>query len=261
MKTFPSPSVPLPVGEGRRLLGGRFFILSILFILSNSLSASTVQLWLYNALGQPAALETVTITPTAVNLVANGFAALDGISTNLDVNGFVGLTNLVAGSYTIREGATYFTITNPAGASVYNATSLITGISIPGVNAVYTRGQSDGRYYINTGTNGSLELSDAIWPQATNYNVYSTNITVAFPANIVAGTVSNVTVTLTNSVDTNSDWTVDITPNPIGAAVTNCILFAGIVSTNQVVVSCFNCGATAISPASTKYRLTLTQWQ
>jgi hypothetical protein len=106
----------------------------------------------HNALGIPEINMTVTITPVLPQLWTNqgGLADTSPLTETTDpINGEFFLTNLTPGSYTVRAYS-LTQIVVPTNSFTNDWTNLISGLIIPGANAVYTRAQSDGRYFQTT---------------------------------------------------------------------------------------------------------------
>ena len=181
---------------------------------SASATTNTITFAFHSALGNALTNMDVTITPTTVQLGSFGFADTAAIPATTDgTNGQFILTNLTAGSYYVRTPYSFTPITVSNVNFTGSWTNLISPLLVPGATAVYTRGQSDSRYFQSTNaTVVNLTASNSVWlgsnnfNAATNYGGYSLS-----PTNL-SGTDSN--LSLIGS-------TVISGPLSYGAATTN----------------------------------------
>lgn len=213
-------------------VGGGIFLLLALLAFIPAARAANVQFTFTYATGQINTNVNCTLTPTGLTTNGVGIVDLSPLtatvtSTNsiydsfgdyIGTNGTFTFSNIAPGTYFVRNNSTFFSIlvTNYAGTEI--ATNLITGLTLPGVNAVYTRGQADGRFLMVTNfsvPNGWVLVSvGSNWIAApmpsllTNAFFESSN---ASPA-LTIGPGTNVSLMLTNdgggtnfAVDTNGN--------------------------------------------------------
>ena len=143
----------------RRSLTLPWILLALLLSVASASAGLNVQFYFYNAIGWALTNANCTLTPYSVGLTNSGVSTLDQIPFQLDTSGQYTFTNLAAGSYTVRENGTFFVITVTNGPGTVLATNLISGLLTPGATSVYTRLQSDARYYIAPATNGFASLA------------------------------------------------------------------------------------------------------
>lgn len=158
------------------------FAFSLLFSVSCVLG-SNVTFSFVNFLGQATTNVTFTVTPTSPQ--TNGIGSLaptDAITTNTANASSLALNGFLSGSYTFRHNSTFLTFTVPDDTSTYNLTNLITPLALPGVNAMFTRFQSDARYlqasngftytHFTNGTTGAQIVANV--PFTNTFNRHAT---------------------------------------------------------------------------------------
>lgn len=182
-KTFSRMAVALPLCS-----------LCYLLLSQSCLAGNTNYFAFTNALGLAISNTTVTLTPTSPQAV-NGFNGIDALTFTTTNDGSFLATNLLPGTYTVRENNSFFIVDVPSGNGFFIMATNISGILTPGSTAVYTRAQSDARYFqVSNAVVFLLTASNSVFV-GTNYFIGSTNFGGAWSnLFIFNSTISNATL-------------------------------------------------------------------